>query len=475
MKRIFFLTTLFLFTGKPVYSQNSPESAGFHSDKLFEVIELASSSSINVHSLHVSRNDKVFFELYSAPFSENTLHDVASVTKSIVALLIWKAYSDGVIEDLDTPFINYLPNEYVQSAPNSVKKITIQHLLDMRSGWSCGLENGEAELEEMRKAEDWIKKAISMEISSEPGNTFGYCSPNFHVLASILHYKTGNLIEYARTHFFIPLGIEDFSWSIDLQGIPHGWGDLALFPSDMIKIGQLLENKGVLGKNRILPKELISEIEHTIGSQRYRNGFWFTESEYEANGRGGQRITIIPSINAVVVFTGGGFEPGILGEKLGEAFSEQQEIEENPEEYQNLLRSIEKLKELPKFKSELTSYPFLDKIGLEFEYNDFGIKDLKLINSDSLLSMKLSLSDGTRVTHVFNKDGSISVNEKDKFRQAGRILESSNTHILFLLDTLSRINRYELLVSFEDDNMATMKINDLTNNSEYILQGKAIK
>ncbi len=40
---------------------------------------------------------------------------------------------------------------------------------------------------------------------------------------------------------------------------------------------------------------------------------------YEALGRAGQRITVLPSLDAVVVFTGGGFEPSEVGDFVGRA------------------------------------------------------------------------------------------------------------------------------------------------------------
>jgi CubicO group peptidase (beta-lactamase class C family) len=48
----------------------------------------------------------------------------------------------------------------------------------------------------------------------------------------------------------------------------------------------------------------------------YGYGLWLNQDRdpmlFEANGRGGQRITVLPSKNLVLVITGGAFEPGEL-------------------------------------------------------------------------------------------------------------------------------------------------------------------
>jgi len=61
-----------------------------------------------------------------------------------------------------------------------------------------------------------------------------------------------------------------------------------------------------------------------FGSGEYGYGFWVYPDGnplvFEALGRGGQRVSVVPAKNLVVVFTGGGFEPGDdVGNYIGEA------------------------------------------------------------------------------------------------------------------------------------------------------------
>jgi hypothetical protein len=135
MKHLILPIFVFLLCQKIAIAQNTPESNGFHSTKLMSLVELAASPEIAVHSLHVSRFDSVFIELYIAPFTDEMIHDAASMTKSIISILIWKALSDSIIEDIDIPAIELLPEKYSQNASTSLRQITVRNLLDMRSGW----------------------------------------------------------------------------------------------------------------------------------------------------------------------------------------------------------------------------------------------------------------------------------------------------------------------------------------------------
>jgi CubicO group peptidase (beta-lactamase class C family) len=471
MRHLILSILVFLLCQNIVLAQNNPEAYGFHSSELINLVELASSREISVHSLHVSRFESVFIELYVAPFNDEMLHDVASVTKSIISILTWKAVTDSILTGIDIPAIELLPAKYSQNESSALQQITVRNLLDMRSGWECGLAGDEAELSAMRRSEEWIQQVLSMPFQSKPGTEFSYCSPNYHVLATILQYQTGDLLDYARQRLFEPLGIIDFEWQRDPLGVPHGWGDLAIKPADMIKIGQLLENEGIWNQQILLPSDFFAELSQNIGAQEYRLGFWFSESEYEANGRGGQRITIIPSLNIVIVMTGGGFEPSILGEVLGKSFSGQDKITPDLTGFQQLLNQINDLKKIPSQQTVLDSFVLFNGSKYSFDENDLSIEALKLTQNNSNLGLQIWLSDGRIIEHPLRKDGDWSVKTINNMGQAGKIIESSHKNVVIEFNTLSLINRYTLALSIEDNN-AFLEVTDLTNQRVYRLTQK---
>ena len=54
-------------------------------------------------------------------------------------------------------------------------------------------------------------------------------------------------LAYAKINLFEPLGIHDVYWPADPQGYNHGWGDLALYPQDMARLGYLFLHQGRWG------------------------------------------------------------------------------------------------------------------------------------------------------------------------------------------------------------------------------------
>ena len=49
---------------------------------------------------------------------------------------------------------------------------------------------------------------------------------------------------YIGERLFKPLGIEDFTWTLDSVGNPHTMSGCQIKPKDFVKIGLLLLNKG---------------------------------------------------------------------------------------------------------------------------------------------------------------------------------------------------------------------------------------
>jgi CubicO group peptidase (beta-lactamase class C family) len=124
-----------------------------------------------------------------------------------------------------------------------------------------------------------------------------------------------NTLAFAKQYLFTPLGIGDRNWQVDKQGYHNGGAGLKITPHDMVKIGQLILNRGEYNGKRIISQQWIDE---TISSKISTNnsmafgpnyGFcWWTGSNQKgnyvfANGWGGQFIVVVPSMKLVVVAT----------------------------------------------------------------------------------------------------------------------------------------------------------------------------
>jgi len=78
----------------------------------------------------ILRNDTILYEKYFNNFNQTEIHPSFSVAKSFVSALVGIAIDEGKIESVNDPITKYLP----ELIPNKFEKITIKHLLDMRSG-----------------------------------------------------------------------------------------------------------------------------------------------------------------------------------------------------------------------------------------------------------------------------------------------------------------------------------------------------
>jgi beta-lactamase family protein len=175
-----------------------------------------------------------------------------------------------------------------------------------------------------------VQFTLDRPMVAEPGTTFSYCSPGMHLLSAVLTRATGmSELDFARRNLFEPLGIRDVIWPADPQGLNHGWGDLYLYPRDAAKLGYLWLHRGVWdGKQVVSAGWVASSVAvHAAVEGRdadYGYGWWIQRAsevggEYDAVGRGGQQVEVLPALDAVIVTVGGGFEPGEATDLLAPA------------------------------------------------------------------------------------------------------------------------------------------------------------
>ncbi|EHQ30935.1 serine hydrolase domain-containing protein [Mucilaginibacter paludis] len=301
-----------------------PEEEGFSSSKLSAIFPYVRNQQVNVHSLMIIRNDKIIFDAYFYPYANGLQHDIASCTKSITSLLIGIAIDKGFIRDENELVKNYFPK--IKSYSKNFQTLTIKDLLTMTSGLDCGGDNEETLFSGLFKASDWSAYIFNIPSTNTPGKQFSYCSCNFYLLAEIL-YRTTKLSpeKFADKYLFKPMGIKNFYWTKNNKGVNYGWGDLALKPYDMAKIGRLLLNNGKWNGAQLISADYIRKATNIqipfSGGKGYGYGFWVdNDHSFQAVGRGGQRIHVDRLYNAIVVATGGGYdwdEKGGLDELIG--------------------------------------------------------------------------------------------------------------------------------------------------------------
>jgi CubicO group peptidase (beta-lactamase class C family) len=83
----------------------TPESQGFDSDVLAELLEHVRTKGLPLHNLVLIRRGQLILDASLYPYSPDGLHDVASVTKSITSVLVGIAIDKGLIESVQQPVV----------------------------------------------------------------------------------------------------------------------------------------------------------------------------------------------------------------------------------------------------------------------------------------------------------------------------------------------------------------------------------
>jgi CubicO group peptidase (beta-lactamase class C family) len=275
---------------------------------------------IPVHSLLIERHGSIVLDAYFHPFADNELHDVASITKSVISTLVGISVGKRQLEDLNTPAVALLPKAMPGEDANKAR-ITLAHLLSMQSGLDCSARGGLNFLQQMEHSPHWSAFALERPETAQPGTTFNYCAGDMQLVSAVLTNRTGDsAASFAQKELFGPLGIEHVSWPTDADGVSHGFADLKLQPRDMAKLGYLWLHHGEWEGRQIVPAAYLEQAfsaHANVGQNvQYGYGMWIYPehgpaggpADVEANGHGGQRIAVIPGQDMVVVITGNGLD-----------------------------------------------------------------------------------------------------------------------------------------------------------------------
>lgn len=329
---------------------SSPEAQGMDSEVLADALDYVRDHQTPIHSLTIVRNGHVVLDAYFWPFQAGQLHDLASVTKSVTSTLAGIAIGSQALE-LQQPLTSIFDQRRISNLEERKERVTIEHLLTMTSGLDCDAGRGEITLSQMRKSTDWTQFMLDLPMRDEPGSRFVYCSGGMHLLSAAITEATGlSALNFARGELFGPLGIGNAAWPADAQGVSYGWGDLHLEPLDMAKLGYLWLNNGRWEDRQLVPQAWMraavqAQPQLARNGQRYGYGLWFYPDRqpplFEAEGRGGQRISVTPEKDVVVVFTGGEFEPGDIGKFILRAIKSDQPLPDNPSASARLTTAVD--------------------------------------------------------------------------------------------------------------------------------------
>ena len=297
----------------------------------------------NLHSVVVVRNGRLVFERYFegedtargnrrigvVSFKPDTLHDLRSVSKSIVGLLYGIALAAGKVPAPEDPLMPSFPEYSDLAADPARSRWTLHHVLSMTMGtdWNEAMPYTNPANSEtaMDMAPDRYRYILDRPIVAVPGKRWTYNGGATALLGRLIAKGTGRTLHaYAREVLFDPLGIGPTDWHADQRGELIAASGIRMTPRDLARIGELTLRGGVWEGRSVVPAEWIVrcttavvpiEEERKYGYQWYNLDFTMetptiprsNQRLWNAAGNGGQRLTVFPGLGLVVASTAGNY------------------------------------------------------------------------------------------------------------------------------------------------------------------------
>lgn len=233
-----------------MFITTTPESVGISSEKVTDFFKTINSYGLNTHSVIMARGNNIFAESYYAPFKNDTLHRMYSVSKSFVAIAVGLAEQEGLLS-LDDKFIDYFPEYTNENVDKKYRETTIRDMLTMRS---C-----------MAKYANWwgeqdrVKAYFSVTSNQTPGTNFCYDSAGSFLLGCIVEKVTSMpFLEYLKQKVLLEIGFSKESYCLLAPG-GHSISDSGVMCTtrDLLIFARFVMNGGVWNGKRYINKEFM--------------------------------------------------------------------------------------------------------------------------------------------------------------------------------------------------------------------------
>ncbi len=284
-------------------------------------------------SVLIVKSGVLVYERYARSYTATMPHYSWSMTKSFTNALTGIAVAAGLLS-IDDSICDHL-----MGVPPDHCTISIRNLLEFASGmdWTESYEgrsNQVSSVLAMLYGEghaDVVPFITSHVFRDPPGETYMYSSGDTTLLSSAidapLHARFGD--DYPWTALLDRIGMSSAVFESDLAGHPIGSSWLYATPRDLAKFGWFLLSDGCWEDERILPEDWVASSVTPSAPFRKRalgadpddvqgRQFWLNrlvpeqnvttlpwphvpDDAYAARGHWGQSITVIPSLDLVIV------------------------------------------------------------------------------------------------------------------------------------------------------------------------------
>ncbi|HMK81527.1 MAG TPA: serine hydrolase [Xanthobacteraceae bacterium] len=320
----------------------APAEAGLAPDIAARLDKLvADKRAWGLHRVVVARKGALVLERYfegedeiwgtptgRVAFGPETLHDLRSVTKSILGLIYGIARAQDKVPPPEWPLMEGFPDYAALATDPRAQRLTVAHALTMTLGFDWNEDvpyqdpaNSEIQME---LASDRYRYIFTRPFIADPGTRWIYGAAATQLIARLITKGTGqSLHDFARANLFDPLGIGQTVWTNGLNGEPAAASGLRMTPRDLARIGQLLLNRGQWEERRVVPAAWLeaSFAPHVSVDEQRRYGYFWYVGDFQygkppnqplahwigAFGYGGQRLFVLPELEIAIAITAGNY------------------------------------------------------------------------------------------------------------------------------------------------------------------------
>lgn len=160
-----------------------------------------------------------------------------SVTKAFAGLAVGLAWDRGLIPGVEAPVSDYFP----EAAKDPMfARVRIRHLLQHTSGIQTTRGS-----RDIYPQPDFVRFALESPVGTPPGEVYEYNNRAINLVSGIVGKVAGKRMEaFLVEHLFEPLEIREYRFGRDKAGNTWAMDGLELRVSDLIKVGDLLAQRG---------------------------------------------------------------------------------------------------------------------------------------------------------------------------------------------------------------------------------------
>jgi CubicO group peptidase (beta-lactamase class C family) len=257
-----------------------------------------------------------YFDRPAEPITSSSLLLSWSMAKSMLHMIIGTLVDQGRV---DPDQLAPVPEWSDLADPRH--RIRIRDLLAMRDGldfieeYEIGRESNILEMLWGKGQHDMAAYTASRPLAHEPGSHFHYSSGTTNILSRIVAELVGygdHYRDYLRLHLFDPLGMVGPVADFDEVGVFVASSFVHARALDFAKFGLLYLRGGEWDGHQLLSRQWASTAQTPLSRDEedrtfYSWHWWVTADDYGtygASGYEGQRIIVVPALDAVVVRLG---------------------------------------------------------------------------------------------------------------------------------------------------------------------------